>query len=94
MRRRRREEEPSVTGEEPSARCFSAPVRYPARIASVTADHVLLIAALPVARALQRQPFSVVAEIRFGVFSTERYLSNGREMRLARDRAYLNSNRR
>ena len=52
-------------------------------IRSVDSHDVLLVARMSVARCLKRQPFSVVAEIRFGILSAEGDLANVVQVRFA-----------
>jgi hypothetical protein len=53
-------------------------------VAAIHAHHVLLIAGVAVPRALKRYPFSIVAEVGFGVFSAKRQLMNCLEMPFTR----------
>jgi len=85
MRRRRRKEEPLISRKEPAAGGLASPVGDASRSGAVDSHHVLLVARMAVACALECQPFSVVAEIRFGVLAAKGQLTNRREMSLTGD---------
>src|SRR5689334_2748705 len=87
MRTRRREEKFLVTGKEPSACCLSASVRNPPRARTVDAHDVLLIALSSLARALERQPLSVMTEVRFRVLTAKGDLLECAKMSLGWQRA-------
>ena len=68
----------------PAAGRLAPPVGDAPHARAIDPHHVLLIAWMSVAGTLQRQPLSVVAEVRLGILATEGYLTNGSEMILAR----------
>jgi hypothetical protein len=84
VRRRGREEKFFVAREKPAACCLAAAIGNALHTTAIDTHYVLLVACPSVASALQSQPFAVVAEIRFGVFSTECYLPERAEMRFSR----------
>src|SRR5437868_1257828 len=84
MRARGGEKETLIARKEPSARGFAAAVGDSMKSGSVRAHHVLLVTRVAVASRLKRQPLSIVAEIRFGIFTTESELSNRCESMLTR----------
>src|SRR5688572_33403942 len=80
---RRGEEEALAIGKEPAAGRLSFAIRHSRQSAAVDAHHVLLVAGASVACRLKRQPLTIAAEIRLGVFSTKRDLADRGEMALA-----------
>ena len=78
------EEQSIAAGNEPAARGLAVAVGHPVEPRSIGAHHILLIAGATVARRLERDPLAVVAEIRFGIFTTVGDLADVGEMWLAR----------
>jgi hypothetical protein len=86
MCRRRREEEPGVAGKEPATCGFTSPIGEASYIGAINPHHVLLVTGMTVACALKRQPFPIMAEIRFGVFAAECELANRAEVTFTSNR--------
>src|SRR6266550_3369738 len=83
MGRGRRKEQPLIAGEKPATRCFSTAIGNPVSVASIHSHDVLLIARVPVASALKRQPLSVMTEVRLRVLAAEGELADCAEVGLS-----------